>query len=275
MYLNLASDRLNGLEITDYADRYLVDRLSTVPGVARVGISGQRRYAMRVWLSRESLAARGLTVTDVESALRAENVELPAGRIESVDREFTLRTDTGFAGVGDFRKLAIGRGADGQLVRLGDVAEVRVGAENERSIARSNGEPAVSLAIEQLSKANSVLVSRAVRREVDNISPELPEGMTLGVNYDRAEFIEASMNEVYKALLVALALVLVVIYVFLGSLRATLIPAVVVPVSVVATFIVMGARVYPERANAAGTGIGDWSGGRRRHRCAGKHLPTN
>jgi len=244
MYLNLSSDRMDGLEITDYADRYLVDRFSTVPDVARVRISGQRRYAMRVWLSRESLAARGLTVTDVETALRAENVELPAGRIESVAREFTLRTDTGFDTEDDFRRLVIGRGLDGQLVRLGDVAQVRIGAENERSIARSNGEPAVSLAIEQLSKANSVLVSRAVREEVERIAPDLPEGMTLSVNYDRAEFIEASMNEVYKALAVALVLVLVVIYVFLGSLRATLIPAVVVPVSVIATFIVMGAMGY-------------------------------
>ncbi len=244
MYLNLTSDRMDGLEITDYADRFLVDRFSTVPGVARVRISGQRRYAMRVWLSRESLAARGLTVTDVESSLRSENVELPAGRIESISREFTLRTDTGFDTEEDFKRLVIGRGMDGQLVRLGDVAEVRIGAENERSIARANAEPAVSLSIEQLSKANSVLVSRAVRAEVEKIAPELPEGMVLNVNYDRAEFIEASMNEVYKALAVALALVLIVIYMFLGSFRATLIPAVVVPVSVIATFIVMGAMGY-------------------------------
>ena len=97
MWLNLTSDRMNGLEITDYADRFLVDRFSTVPGVARVRISGARRYAMRIWLDREALAARGLTVTDVEAALRAENVELPAGRLESIEREFTLRTDTGFA----------------------------------------------------------------------------------------------------------------------------------------------------------------------------------
>ncbi|MBT8063047.1 MAG: efflux RND transporter permease subunit [Gammaproteobacteria bacterium] len=244
MYLNLTSDRMSGLEITDYADRFLVDRFSTVAGVARVRISGARRYAMRVWLSRESLAARGITVSDVESALRSENVELPAGRIESTSREFTLRTDTGFNTEQDFKELVIGRGMDGQVVRLGDVANVRVGAENERSLARANGEPAVSLAIEQLSKANSVLVSRAVREEVNNIAPELPEGMTLGVNYDRAEFIEASMFEVYKALGVALVLVLVVIYVFLGSLRVTLIPAIVVPVSVIATFIVMGAMGY-------------------------------
>ncbi len=244
MYLNLTSDRMDGLELTDYADRFLVDRLSTVPGVARVSISGARRYAMRIWLSREALAARQLTVSDVEARLRSENVELPAGRLESVAREFTLRTDTGFYTEKDFRGLVIGRGVDGQLVRLGDVAEVRVGAENERSIARANGEPAVSLAIEQLSKANSVLVSKAVVREVRAVQPELPEGMQLAVNYDRAEFIEASMNEVYKALAVALGLVLVVIYVFLGSFRSTLIPALVVPVSVIATFIVMGAMGY-------------------------------
>jgi multidrug efflux pump len=244
MYLNLASDNMDGLEITDYADRFLVDRLSTVPGVARIRISGARRYAMRVWLSREALAARGVTVSDVETALRSENVELPAGRIESVAREFTLRTDTGYNTEEDFKNLVIGRGIDGQVVRLGDVANVRIGAENERSIARANGEAAVSLAIEQLSKANSVQVSRAVREEVNQLAPELPEGMTLSVNYDRAEFIEASMNEVYKALAVALLLVLVVIYFFLGSLRVTLIPAIVVPVSVIATFIVMGAMGY-------------------------------
>ncbi len=244
MWLNLTSDRMSGLEITDFADRYLVDRFSTVSGVARVRISGARRYAMRIWLDRESLAARGLTVSDVEAALRAENVELPAGRLESTQREFTLRTDTGFRNEDDFRRLVIGRGADGQLVRLAEVSEVRIGAENERSIARANGVPAVSLGIEQLSKANSVLVSRAVREELLAVQDDLPPGMTLSVNYDRAEFIEASMNEVYKALVVALVLVLIVIYVFLGSLRATLIPAIVVPVSVVSTFIVMAAMGY-------------------------------
>jgi len=244
MWLNLSSDRHSGLEQTDYADRYLVDRFSTVPGVARVRISGARRYAMRVWLSREALAARGLTVADVEASLRAENVELPAGRLESTEREFTLRTDTGFRSEEDFRKLVVGRGPDGQLVRLAEVAEVRIGAENDRSIARSNGEDAVSIGIEQLSQANSVSVSREVQKEMAAVAPELPEGMELSINYDRAEFIEASMREVYKALFIAIALVLIVIYLFLGSLRVTLIPAVVVPVSVVSTFIVMSAMGY-------------------------------
>ena len=244
MFLNLTSDRHSGLELTDYADRYLIDRLSTVPGVARVQLSGARRYAMRVWLSREALASRGLTVADVENALRAENVELPAGRLESETREFTLRTATGFRTEDDFRRLVVGRGPQGQQVRLAEVAEVRLGAENERSVARANGVDAVSFAVEQLSGANNVAVSRAVLEEMERIAPELPEGMVLGVNYDRAEFIEASMAEVYKALFVAIALVLIVIYLFLGSFRVTLIPAVVVPVSVVATFMVMAAMGY-------------------------------
>jgi len=244
MFLNLTSDRHSGLELTDFADRYLIDRLSSVPGVARVQIYGARRYAMRVWLSREALAARGLTVMDVENSLRAENVELPAGRLESLAREFTLRTATGFTEAQDFAKLVVGRGPDGQQVTLGEVADVRVGAENERSIGRSNGVDSVSLAIEQLSRANSVAVSREVNREMEAMASELPEGMELAVNYDRAEFIEASMREVYKALFIAIGLVLVVIYLFLGSFRVTLIPAVVVPVSVIATFIVMAAFGY-------------------------------
>ena len=244
MYLNLTSDRHSGLEQTDFADRFLVDRLSTVPGVARVRISGARRYAMRIWLSREALAARGLTVADVENSLRAENVELPAGRLESTTREFTLRTATGFTAEKDFRKLVVGRGPEGQLVKLGEVAEVRIGAENERSIARSNGVEAVSMAIEQLSKANSVVVSREIRKEMDALASELPEGMVLTVNYDRAEFIEASMREVYKALFIAIGLVLIVIYLFLGSFRVTLIPALVVPVSIISTFMVMAALGY-------------------------------
>jgi multidrug efflux pump len=244
MFLNLTSETMSGLEITDYAERFLVDRFSSVDGVARVRISGARRYAMRIWLDREALAARGLTVSDVESALRAENVELPAGRLESVSREFTLRTDTGYATPEDFRRLTIGRGQDEQLVRLGEVADVRLGAENERNVARANSIPAVSLAIEQLSVANTVEVSKGVRAEMDRVNHDLPEGMRVELNYDRAEFIEASMMEVVKALFFSLFLVLIVIYLFLGNLRATLIPAVVVPVSVVATFLVMSILGY-------------------------------
>ena len=244
MYLNLTSDRLSGLEITDYAERFVVDRLSTVPGVARVRISGERRFAMRIWLDREGLASHGLTVADVEAALRAENVELPAGRLESTEREFTLRTDTGFHTPEEFERLVVGRGTSGQLVRLGEVAEVRLGAENERNVSRANGMEAVSLGVEQLSKANTLEVSNGVRQEMDRIQADLPEGLQLEVNYDRAEFVAESMRQVVHALVFAIVLVLLVIYLFLGDLRATLVPAVVVPVSVIATFMVMAALGY-------------------------------
>ncbi len=244
MYLNLTSDRMSSLEITDYADRFLTDRFSTVPGVARVRISGERRYAMRIWLDRENLAARGLTVGDVEAALRSENVELPAGRLESTEREYTLRTDTGFRAPAEFGRLVVGRGSEGQMIHLAEVAEVRVGAEDDRNLARANGVPAVSLGIEQLSKANTLDVSRGVRDEITRVQEALPEGMTLEVNYDRADFIGASMLQVVYALGFAIVLVLLVIYLFLGDVRATLIPAVVVPVSVIATFVVMAAFDY-------------------------------
>ena len=244
MWLNLRSDRLTTLELTDYADRVLVDRLSVVDGVARVRISGERRYAMRVWLDRKALAARGLTVAEIEDALRRENVELPAGRLESEQREFTLRTATGFANEQDFRNLAIGRGRDGQQVRLGEVARVERGAANERNIARANKVPAISLGIEQQSKANTIQVSDGVLAQLPAINAALPEGMVLDVNYDRAQFIRESIREVYKALGISLGLVLVVIWLFLGTLRATVIPGVVVPISVLAAFIVMAPLGY-------------------------------
>ena len=200
MWLNLTSDRRSGLELTDYAERNLVDRLSVVRGVARVRISGARRYAMRIWLDRKALAARQLTVADVENTLRRENVELPAGRLESSQREFSLRTDTGLTTAQDFRELIIERGADGFMVRLGEVADVRIGPENDRNAARANAIPAVSLGIEQLSKSNTVEVTRGIRDELVRIREGLPADIRIEVNYDRSLFISASMREVFKAL---------------------------------------------------------------------------
>ncbi|HEX7031077.1 MAG TPA: efflux RND transporter permease subunit [Gammaproteobacteria bacterium] len=239
IWLSLTSDRMNTLQLTDYADRVLVDRFSTVPGVASVRIGGDRQYAMRIWLDRQTLAGHGLTVTDIESVLRAENVELPAGRLESTQREFMLRTSTGMDSAEDFRELVIGRGENGQLVRLGDIARVELAAASERSLTRSNGKATVSLGISQQSKANTVELSEGVRAEMRVIEETLPEGMEINVNYDRAEFINESINEVFIALGVSLVLVLVVIYAFLGTLRATLIPAVVIPVSLLASFIIV------------------------------------
>jgi multidrug efflux pump len=241
IWLVLSSDTMNALELTDYAERELVDRLSVLPGVARVRMGGARRYAMRVWIDREALAARQLTVTEIEAALRRENVQLPAGRLESAQRELTLRTETGLNTEQDFRQLVIGRGADGYLVRLGEVADVRLSAENERSLSRTNGVPGISIGVEQISKANTIAVARAVRAERERIEQDLPAGTRLEVNLDRSVFIEESMKEVLEALVIAMLLVVGVIYVFLGNVRATLVPAVTIPVSVIAAFIVMAA----------------------------------
>ncbi|HEX9207751.1 MAG TPA: efflux RND transporter permease subunit, partial [Steroidobacteraceae bacterium] len=241
IYLSLSSDVMSVLQLTDYAERELVDRFSVLPGVARVRMSGARRYAMRVWIDREALAARQLTVSDVEAALRRENVQLPAGRLESSQRELTLRTETGLNTEAQFRDLAIGRGADGYLVRLGEVADVRLSAENERTISRTNGVPGITLGIEQISKANTLEVAQAVRAELERLRPTLPKGTRLDVNLDRSTYIDASMTEVVRALVIAMLLVIAVIYLFLGNLRATLVPAVTIPVSIVSAFIVMAA----------------------------------
>ncbi|HYP80866.1 MAG TPA: efflux RND transporter permease subunit, partial [Steroidobacteraceae bacterium] len=192
LFLVLSSNKRNALELTDFADRYLVDRLSTVPGVASVFINGGRRYAMRVWLDRSAMAARKIAVTDIESALRSENIELPAGRIESQQREFTLRTDTSLRSEDDFRSLVVGRGQDGYLVRLGDVATVQLAAENQRSGASTNDGPALLLPVTPLSTANVLEVAKAIKKEVLLIKEGLPKDISAEVNIDNSVFIRES-----------------------------------------------------------------------------------
>jgi multidrug efflux pump len=174
LFIILTSNSRNGLELTDFAERYLVDRLGAVSGVASVQINGARRYSMRVWLDRGAMAARRVTVSDIESALRAENIELPAGRIESRQREFTLRTDTAMRTEDDFRNLVVGRGEDGYLVRLSEVAMVQLAAENQRAGSAVDGGPALLLPVTPLSTANVLEVANAVRKEIELIRPTLP-----------------------------------------------------------------------------------------------------
>jgi multidrug efflux pump len=244
LWLNVASTSRDMLELTDYMHRYLVDQFSTLEGVANVRMNGARRYAMRVWLSRENLAARQLTVTDVESSLLRENVEIPAGRLESTEREFTLRTDTNLRTEDDFRNLVVGRGPDGYLVRLGEVAEVRLASDDDRSLSRSNGRTSLSMAIIPQSKANVLATSGAVKARLAEIQSTLPPDIQVEVNMDNGVYIAASLKNVVFALLETLVLVLIVIFMFLGTARATLIPAVTIPVSIVAAAIVMAALGY-------------------------------
>ena len=239
MWLNLVSNRMDGLELTDYAERYLVDRFSVLDGVARVFVGGARRYAMRIWLDRQAMAAQNITVADVEQALQNQNVELPAGRVESTRKEFTVRVTRLFNSAEDFGRLVVLQGRDGHLIRLRDIALVERGAEDNRSVLRGNRIPMVGLGIVRQSKANTLDVAHAVKKEAAQVNETLPEGMQLIQSYDTSVFIEASILEVYKTLAITAVLVVAVLYLFLGSLRATLVPAVTVPVSLIATVAVL------------------------------------
>ena len=243
IWQNLASDRMTVPELTDYAQRYLVDQYSTLDGVARVRIGGGLSYAMRIWLDRQELAARNLSVSDVENALRQENVELPAGVLESDERFFRARIERSFKQPEDFENLVLAEGAEengaGYLVRLGDVARVELGIVEDRTFFRGNGIPMVGIGVIRQSTANTIDVANAVKALSARLNKSLPEGTSIEQSYNAAVFIEASIAEVYKTLFIAIGCVVFVIYLFLGSLRAMLVPAVTVPISLIATFIVI------------------------------------
>ncbi|MCP5418999.1 MAG: efflux RND transporter permease subunit [Gammaproteobacteria bacterium] len=236
IWLAFSSDRHNALEITDYADRYVVDTLQTLPGVASVIIGGERRYAMRLWLDRDRLAAYGLTVQDVENALRDQNVDVPSGRIESHQREFSVLTSSDLRTPEQFNSLIL-KDAKGYPIRLKDVGRAELGAEDERNAVRVNGNPAVGLGVVKQSTANTLSVAQSVRALVPSIEASLPKGMKLAVAYDGSVFIEKSIEAVYHTMLEALVLVVVVIFLFLRNWRATLIPFVTIPVSLIGSFV--------------------------------------
>jgi len=239
MWLSLTAEGYSVPELTDYANRYLVDRFSTQTGVSRVRVGGGKEYAMRVWLKRNALAARELTVSDVEDALRTENVELPAGFLESDSRQFTLRLPRSFETADDFRDLVIAQGNDGYLTRLSDVARVEVGSVEERSLFRGNGVPMVGLGIMKQSTANILEVSQGVKAEMERLKSTLPDGMQLRLNFDSSVFVSGALKEVVATLFIAMGLVVVVIFLFLGNVRTTLVPAVTVPISIIGTFIAL------------------------------------
>ncbi len=238
IYLAFSSDRHTELEVTDAADRLVQDRLQTLPGVADAPIFGERRYAMRIWLDPARLAAHRVTVQDVENALRGQNVEIPAGRIESKDREFTVLAETDVNTVTGFERLVI-RDADGYLIRLKDVARVEIGPQSERTVARFRGKSAVAIGIVKQSTANPLEVSRAVQGALPVIAQSLPPGMKVDVAYDSTVFIDASIQSVYSAIAEAVGLVVLVIFFFLRNLRATLIPIITIPVSLIGAFTLM------------------------------------
>ena len=237
IFVPILSDRHDRLQLYDYADRNIKDRLQSLPGVAFVRIFGSR-YTMRLWLDPERMAAYGMTPQDVEDALRRQNVEVPAGRVESTAREFTVLSETDLRTAEDFNNLIL-RASGGFLVRLRDIGRAELGAGNERFATRFKGQDAVAMAIVKQSAANPLDVSKAVSGEIERITPELPEGMRIELAYDAGIFIQASIDNVFRAIVEAVILVMLIIFLFLRTLRATLIPIVTIPVALVGACAVM------------------------------------
>lgn len=244
MFLFVRAPGWDQVRLGEFAERQVIDRLSTIDGVAQLNPAGLARPAMRVWLDPGRLAAYRLTPRDVESALRSQNVELPAGRIEGRSKNVSLRVQRGFTTPGEFATLVVGRGADGYLVRLGDVARIEEGPENPYSAFRYNGEEGVGIGVVRQSGANTLAVAQAVKATVDELRMDLPPGVEILYGSDTSLFIDQAIKGVWHTLVEAAVLVTVVIFLFLGSARATLIPAVTVPICLIATFAVLWALGY-------------------------------
>jgi multidrug efflux pump len=277
MFISLTSSTLNRLQLTDYANRYLIERLSTVPGVAQVGIGGAQIYSMRIWLDPMAMAARGVTVDDVEAALRAQNLELPAGALEAPSKDFTIRVARGYSTPREFEQLPVtpsggarapppATGQQGALgttaaaagaavspvsasasaanpnayvIRLGDIARIEEGPDERRRLFRSNNQDQVGIAITRQSQANDLEISDGIREQVEEINRSLPSGTRMEVAVDFTSFTREAIQEVWITMGMALALVALVNLLFLGSWRAAVVPSVVAPICIVATFIVL------------------------------------
>jgi len=242
IWLAFSSDKHSALEVTDVANRVVKPRLQTLPGAADVRVFGERKFAMRIWLDRDRLAAYSLTAQDVEDALRRQNVEVPAGRIESESREFSVVARTDLAQPEQFAEIIVKQAADARgsyPVRIADLGRVEIGAASERSSVRFKGRPAVALGVIKQATANPLELSRALRAEVPKLVADLPPGMTANIAYDSSVFIDRSIDAVFKTIGEAMLLVLLIIFFFLRNLRATLIPLVTIPVSLIGAFALM------------------------------------
>ena len=233
--LAVFSDRMSAEEVTDYVERYITDRLTVIDGIAQIEQNGGRRRAIRVWLDRWQMAARDITVADIEQALAQNSLELPAGELRSGGREYFVRADARLSTPDQFARIVVRQ--DGNFpVRLRDVATIAYGVEDDQTAVRTNGKTAVGLNVLRQSQANTVAISKSVHETLDEIRPSLPEGLEIVVTSDDAQFVNAAIREVAITLLIATAVVVAVIFIFVGSIRATLVPTVTIPVTLIGTF---------------------------------------
>ena len=237
IYLAFSSDRHSLIEIADFATRVVKDRVQNIPGVAQAQVYGNR-YAMRIWLDPEKLAAVSLAPSDVEAALRTQNIEIPAGRVESRSREFTVLSETDLRTPEQFAQIVLSQ-QNGYLVKLGDVAKVELGADSSRFRARFNGNNAIPLGIVKQAVANPLEISAALKQMLPEITRTLPQGMKVEIAYDSTIFIQRSIHEVFVTVGIAVLLVVLVIFLFLRSWRAVIIPLVTIPVSLIGAFGIM------------------------------------
>jgi multidrug efflux pump len=238
IWLALSSDTHDALQLSDFANRLVKPVLQTAPGAADVRIYGERRYSMRIWLDPDRLAAYRLTVQDAEDALRRNNLEVPAGRIESGQREFNVTAATDLRRPAEFGQMTI-KTVNGLPIRLADVARIREGAQDERTSVRLNGREAISLGVIRQATANPLVLSTGVRERLDRVRANLPPGIAVEVANDNSVFIDRSIRAVYHTIFEAVVLVALVIFVFLRTIRASIIPLVTIPVSLIGTFALL------------------------------------
>ncbi|MCB0344176.1 MAG: efflux RND transporter permease subunit [Bdellovibrionales bacterium] len=235
LWVALYSDRYSTLELTNIGENILQDPLQTVKGVSSVILGGSKRYAVRIRLDPDRMAARNITVSDIESALNQQNVELPSGRVENLQREFTIRTLGQLKSPEDYNKLIIKReGRD--LVRLEDIGHAEQGVEDERAVARYKSQPAMGLGIVKQSKANTIAVAQGIVEELEHLKTVIPQGVETFIAYDESVFVDAAIKEVWRTLGMAFFLVVLTIFAFLRSGRSTFVPALTIPVSLITTF---------------------------------------
>ena len=238
VFLNVKSDRRDLLELSELADNIFKERLQTIPGVSQVDIWGEKRYAMRLSINPQKLAAYSLTPLDVQNALRRANVELPSGRIEGADVELTVRTMGRLATVADFENLILKQDGS-RIVRFRDVGTVRLGAQNERSVLMRDGEPMVGVVLRPLPGANYIAIVDEFYERVEEIKKDIPPDLELGIGFDNTEQVRASIAEVQETVFMAFLLVVLVIFLFLRDWRTTVIPVLVIPVALIGAFFVM------------------------------------
>ena len=243
LWIGFTSDQLDSIELNDYLDRNIIDRLSILPGVASITVGGERKYAIRIWLDPDQMSSRKITVEDVLNAINRENIEKPAGRLDSKEREIGIQVKSKLSDIKMFDNIVIKK-YDNKKIRLADIAEIKIGPESDRGFLRANNKNAIGLGVVRQTKSNVLKVASAVKNELELIRPSLPENIEMSVGYDQSIFVEQSISEVRFALFISMIMVILVIYFFLGSTAATFIPAITIPVSLISTFYIIYALGY-------------------------------